>query len=316
MEAGEIVDVSDASEASGVNAGTESGLAGDDLPGLFHAADRASLSGQSAALRWNRVRLVGAICAAAGGAFSWAVGHIDGWAVIGLAGFVAALIAELVLLTQQPERDWYAGRAVAESTKTLAWKYAVAGAPFVEALPGPAARELFVDRLAAVSAKGRDRIIVSSTLPVAVTDAMTALRGRSLQVRKAVYLRNRIGDQQDWYARKATWNKSRATAWRLTLIGGEVVAVLVAAGRVFGAWHADWSGILAAVVASGAAWLGLRQHSELASAYSIAANELAMATERLRDATEDEWPHAVADAEEAISREHTMWLASRSDRST
>ena len=296
-----------------VAAGT--GLAHVDLPGLFHAADRASLIGQNATLRWNRVRLVGAVAAATGGAFSWAVAQIDGWAAVSLAGFIAALIAELMLLVQQPERDWYAGRAVAESTKTLTWKYSVAGAPFIETLPGSKARKLFVDRLEVVSAKGRDRIVVPSSLPAAVTGAMTALRGEPLSVRKAVYLRDRISDQQEWYARKAAWNKNRATVWRLVLIVGEVVAVAVAAGRMFGAWHTDWSGILAAVVASGAAWLGLKQHSELASAYSIAANELAMATERLREASEDDWPHAVADAEEAISREHTMWLASRSDRS-
>jgi hypothetical protein len=75
----------------------------------------------------------------------------------------------------------------------------------------------------------------------------------------------------------------------LTLIGSEVIAVVIAAGRAFGAWNADWSGILAAAVAAGAARLGLEQYGELFSAYSVAANELAMAADRLESGTDAQW---------------------------
>lgn len=52
-------------------------------------------------------------------------------------------------------------------------------------------------------------------------------------------------------------------------------------------------------------------HTPLASAYSTAAAALASQADRLSDLTEHEWAGAVADAEEAISRGHTLWLASR-----
>ena len=60
------------------------------------------------------------------------------------------------------------------------------------------------------------------------------------------------------------------------------------------------------------AWLSLKQHSSLSSAYAIAARELNLVHEQVRTAqTEAEWALRVNDAEEAISREHTMWRASR-----
>nr|WP_275934633.1 SLATT domain-containing protein [Curtobacterium citreum] len=69
----------------------------------------------------------------------------------------------------------------------------------------------------------------------------------------------------------------------------------------------------AAFIGAGAAWLALKQHTTLESAYSLTAAELQKQDATLTSATKDEWAAALADAEEAISREHTMWLASRSD---
>lgn len=58
-----------------------------------------------------------------------------------------------------------------------------------------------------------------------------------------------------------------------------------------------------------------KQHRALAQAYAVASQELASITSQLnRGITEQEWPQFVIDAEEAISREHTTWLASRVGR--
>ena len=69
--------------------------------------------------------------------------------------------------------------------------------------------------------------------------------------------------------------------------------------------------IAAALMASGAAWLATKQHSNLAASYAIAADELReIAAQAVGEGSESAWAAYVADAEEAISREHTMWLAS------
>ncbi|GGQ08215.1 hypothetical protein GCM10010279_14660 [Streptomyces mutabilis] len=53
---------------------------------------------------------------------------------------------------------------------------------------------------------------------------------------------------------------------------------------------------------AGSAWLAVRRHETLGRACTFAATELSVIHERLAK---------VPDAEEAISREHTMWRASR-----
>lgn len=284
-----------------------------DLPGFFRDADRASLRGQRLTLLWSATRLWGAVAAALGGALSWRLGDLNVWGCLALLGFAAALVAEIVLATQQPERDWYSGRALAESAKTLAWRYAVDAAPFFQDLASREARLLMQERLSEVAAKGKDRITLGSDEPD-ITAGMIALRNASFEDRRMAYLTGRIQDQKNWYVANAEKNRRRASILRILLIVGEVGAVLLAGGRAFGVWDLDVSGIFASAIAGGAAWLGLKQYSSLASAYSVAAAELNLSYGKLADTEEGDWPIAVADAEEAISREHTMWLASRSSR--
>ena len=107
-------------------------LAHEDLPGFWREADRASLAGQRRALRLARVRLGGLILAALGGVLTWTVGGVNLAALLIALGFAAALTVEIVSWVAQPERDCYSGRALAESAKTLAWRYAVCADHFPE----------------------------------------------------------------------------------------------------------------------------------------------------------------------------------------
>jgi hypothetical protein len=108
-------------------------------------------------------------------------------------------------------------------------------------------------------------------------------------------------------------NETLARRWRLVMLVAEVVGIVAALGRVAGVLNVDLAGVLATIIAAGAAWSGMRQHSTLARAYTFAAEELAIARGRLEAvADEESWAREVNDAEEAVSREHTMWRASRS----
>ncbi|MFE7740714.1 DUF4231 domain-containing protein [Nocardia sp. NPDC057455] len=280
-----------------------------DMPAFWRSADAASLRGQQLTLRLNRFRLGGTVLAAVGGALSWQAGAVNVWGVVALLGFAAALAAEIVLITVRPEQDWYSGRALAESAKTLAWRYAVGGEPFLPAMTASDARTAMRDRLAAIAAEFGNQIPIGAGEAV-VTPGMQALRSALFPERKAAYLRDRTEDQRQWYARKAEDAKQKMSRWRMALVLGEVTGLVLAGLRAFGVWEIDWSGVIAACIAAGTAWMGLKQFATLNSAYATAANELALQADKLADVSEDEWPQAVADAEEAISREHTMWLAS------
>ena len=74
----------------------------------------------------------------------------------------------------------------------------------------------------------------------------------------------------------------------------------------------DGLGLLAAIAAAVAAWAQAQQHRTLSAAYGLAAQELALVMEDLtRVESELGWSDSVNNTEEAISREHTMWLARR-----
>jgi hypothetical protein len=284
-----------------------------ELPPFFQAADKASEAAQKATLRSNRLRLVGAVAAAIGGAFSWSVGQTDLWAVVALLGFLAALGAEIYITLERPERGWYQARAGAESIKTLSWRYSVGADPFFLSLPEGDAANLFRIRVSQVALQ------VAQTVPLPTGDgssptaAMRALRQSSIETRRATYLLDRTQAQRDWYSKKAKDNGKASMKWRTFLLTAETVAVALAAGRLFGGWNIDVAGILAAGIGAGAAWLSLRQHTTLRAAYALTAAELEKQIASLRAADDEDWPESVADAEEAISREHTTWLASRGE---
>jgi hypothetical protein len=280
-------------------------LQGDDLPTVFRSSDTASLIGQRRYIRGTMWRLLLAI----GAALCGAIGHRA--ALIALVViFVATLCVEIWLLAERPEQAWYDGRALAESTKTLAWRYAVGGTPYPAHLPPEEARRSFHERLEELL-RETPATSLAPVGSIAATDAMTALRGRSFSHRKQAYLRHRIEDQQRWYTTKATTNITRARRWRLVLIAVEGLGLTAAVLRLLGLLTFDLAGVLAAALAAGSAWFAVRQYETLGRAYVFAATELSVIHQRLLLAGEDSWAQEVADAEEAISREHTMWRASR-----
>ena len=93
-------------------------------------------------------------------------------------------------------------------------------------------------------------------------------------------------------------------------VAGATAAILTAAGWL----EVDLLGLAGALVAAGVSWLQTKQHNNLAESYSVAAQELAAIKAQIGSkTTEGDWARFVNDAEEAISREHTLWKASRTN---
>lgn len=285
----------------------------DDLPAFFSSADGASGRAQRASLKGNRIRAFGAISAAAGGAFSLNVGQIDIWAFVALLGFVAAFSAELYMIIQHPDRDWYQARAGAESAKTLSWRYAVCADPFFATLPEEKADNLFRSRISQVARQVSQAVDLPMGDGSSPTSRMKDLRKSDMNVRRASYIDHRTRAQRDWYTRKATANGKASRRWRGALLTAEIIAISLAGIRIGTGWDIDFAGILAAAIGAGAAWLALKQHTTLRSAYALTAAELEKQIATLTAVDDEGWPKSVADAEEAISREHTTWLASRGE---
>lgn len=283
-----------------------------DFPALYRSADRASLAAQRRFLVALRVRLVGLLLAAVGGAITWAAGRVELGGMLALLAFLLALGAELYNAVLRPDRSWYEGRAAAESVKTLTWRYVVKGESFEDAVALQTDRT-FVQELREVLQDLDDlELSTNDETESQITQKMRSLRTQDFTARRELYLNGRLRDQQGWYSRKARWNDKRRRMWLLSSIVVELAGVVVGAARAFGVLDVDLLGVLAAIAAIITAWVQAKQHETLATAYGVTAQELAsVASEAEALTDEGSWARFVDEAEEAISREHTLWRASR-----
>ncbi|MFT0661939.1 DUF4231 domain-containing protein [Rhodococcus erythropolis] len=285
-----------------------------DMPQLFQAADQASLEAQKAYVGGTRNRLLLLGSAAVLGIFTWRVGagRIDVFGLIGMGIFVVAILIEGTLWRDRPDKSWYDGRAVAESTKTLAWKFAVCGLPFPSSLAHVDAVKALVERMESVRNQFGELELTPLAAPL-ISEWMIQQRESSLEDRRRSYLAARIKDQMGWYARKAKYNKKRSKQWRFALVTLELAGAASSLWAAFSESVTALAPAIAALVVGAVAWTETKQHDANARAYAAAVADLANAETKLQLATtEESWATEVDDAEEAISREHVIWLATRS----
>jgi hypothetical protein len=279
---------------------------------LFRSADSTAVAAQRQYLLAIRLRLYLLVVAAAAGAVSVAAGGVDWSSFAGAAALVAAALTELYLVRDHPDRRWYEGRAAAESAKTLGWRYAVGAEPFgVEAVAGRDADRLLIQRLDEILTDLDDLATELHGGTEQITAAMRAVRAAPLPVRRAVYERWRIGEELAWYRAKSAWNQRRAHQLTLAVLLCEVVGAVGGLLRVAGV-TVNLLGVAAAGAAALGFWSQTKQHQVLAHAYAVTAQELSSIRSLIQwQETEPEWTGFVDDAEAAISREHTLWRATR-----
>jgi SMODS and SLOG-associating 2TM effector domain 1/SMODS and SLOG-associating 2TM effector domain 3 len=283
------------------------------MPPLYDRSDEISLEAQHNYLSSSLFELVAMTLAAVVAATSFTL-SIHGsqikvpYAISGTL-FAVALLARLRRQRRGHKNEWFLKRALAESIKSLAWRYAMGGQPFPKDLPASEASALFRARTMQMIS-GPDHTPDDSDL---ITRSMVDARASSLTARKATYLTGRIVDQYEWYTAKARYNRRREV--RLGHLGAsvQIIALFGAALSALSVVNFDMLGVCAATVASLEAWAQLRQHRNLATAYEIAAQELNQVRAIIsnEEFDESEWCTLVDDAEEAISREHTSWLATK-----
>jgi hypothetical protein len=290
----------------------------DHFPAVLSDAERSAAAGQSSFMRLSATGLILACVAAVGGAVSVDVTvagrPVDLGGVLALAAFAAGVGVASYLLSTSPQRQWYEGRAAAESVKTLAWQYTVGGGVFgIDTDTDP--DSLFVERLGDVMSAMRAVRVVQKLGHSQITPQMRQWRQEPLPQRRAAYLQHRVDNQIAWYGDKATYNHVRVRRWFLVAIAAQTFGLAVAGIKAFAGVDVDLLGIVAAVAASATAWLQTRDHQNLAESYAVTARELALVRTRADGgggaASEQEWAAFVEETERAVSREHTLWLARR-----
>ncbi|MGB8707957.1 MAG: DUF4231 domain-containing protein [Dehalococcoidia bacterium] len=292
----------------------------DDLPALFRASDAASNDAQRHYLILIAIDLLFLFIAAILGSFAitdvQTRGHLALTSAIVLG--ISIIITGIIRIIRV-EQVWYDGRTVAESVKSLAWRYMTCTEPYLIRMNPAILDEKFVGDLSLILAERR---AFSSRLggPLAtkpqITKCMRQIRNLTTKVRKNIYLSCRINDQRSWYSKRADTNRKLASKLFVAIIVTQILALIGAIVLV------RWpelpltpTGILVTLAAALLAWLQLRRHQELAQSYGLAAQELGFVCEQASYVkTENELSDFVSDSENAISREHTLWRARRDQR--
>lgn len=286
----------------------EEPLSQEDFPALYRAADSYSVEQQKvfyAVLGWELLLLLIAAVIS-----MLDLNHFS-WAILQAIVLFGALACAVYLFSRKPDRHWYSARAVAESVKTVSWRYVVRAEPFD--VDDAAAREHFRQTLHAIVDQNRDvaQRFNKNLEEVQLTERMRSLRDSDFDTRKRAYLEGRITEQQSWYARKNQLNdcKSKRAFVALVLVLG--LAGVFAICRVRYAATAIWpTDVLVTLATTVLAWTQAKRFTELAAAYSLAAFEISNLRLQAEDvACDDQLSTFVGDAENAFSREHTQWAA-------
>lgn len=290
-----------------------------NYPSLYRCADAASLKAQSTYLLLHKVYLgslvLGSVTSALTAIGSQAVNTCPytGLAVI----LVVGLLILWAMRARQDDKIWFDGRAVAESVKTATWRFMMRAQPFHE---DSSAESVFLADLKEIREArphlGKHLAAAMSADGSAITDFMKRKRSSSLEERRDFYASARIRDQKTWYANKAKANANSGAKWFWAIAFLQIVIVALAIVQASsGGLGINAIPIVTTCAAAIAAWSQMKRHDELSQSYALAAQELEeIETIASNQMNEEVFSQLVEQAENSISREHTMWCARRDVR--
>jgi hypothetical protein len=235
--------------------------------------------------------------------------------VIGAGSFLVALVLKFIARASAFDSDWYIGRALAETVKGLAWRYMMCAPPY-EATD--AERRFTVDlaqllRRAPAFRQATDRL---PSRAQQISALMRDVRRLPVSERHAFYVSERLLDQADWYrARSAAANRA-GTRWFWLSVFLQVAAAALALVALAGGGDSLLRviAVLASIALAVTAWSQLNRFDELARSYGTAFQELSLIAAAAGDdhdpASLDE---LVRGGEDAIGREHRLWVAKRGE---
>lgn len=289
----------------------------EDLPALHQVANAASLNGQNSYLRLFRLNLT---CLVMGSLLS----SYNCTSVVVMRSLhsssafllAASFLLTIVIMYKNYERQWYGGRAAAESIKSSAWRYMMGAEPYLLALEPRDVDGKFVQTLQEILGEG-DNLSISfgGTLAAApqITSKMKAIRQLQLEERKRIYLNDRISDQRNWYGTKSEHNSGQEKKLFVFVVVSQLIGLVFAVLNISNPLiPVNLVGVFSTLSASFLAWLQVKRHQEQSQSYAVAAHELGcIAAQAQYITSEDDFSTFVADAETAISREHILWVARR-----
>jgi SMODS and SLOG-associating 2TM effector domain 3/SMODS and SLOG-associating 2TM effector domain 1 len=290
------------------------GLDEGELPALYRIADAAAVRAQARYYAEIRTQLAMLVLGTLAG-LTGQLTDVDEFAFVGVAAYIVLVVVRVNIKVGSTDRIWYESRLIAESVKSLAWRYSVGGAPFsVDPDADPEVADLALrDRIAGLLGD-----VSHVPLPdprqgtEQITASMRSLRAASRDERIRVYAAYRLRVQLNWYAERATVHARRGARLDTTMLVASGIAVFFGFAQALDIVDANFLGLAGIVAAVVATWSATTHYSKQAADYASAAHQLALVeTVIAHQDTEEKWAAFVDDAEDGISREHTSWRVTR-----
>jgi len=287
-----------------------------DLPGLYQSADSASLKEQKKYFSGIAFYLILLIIAAFFAFFS--ANNINPTSkIVSTLFFLTTLSILIWLRVSKPDDIWYNGRAVAESVKTRAWRWMLRAEPYEDCEDVETMRKKFIGDLKSILKQNTSLIGelgIGSTVEEPITKLMIEIRNLNLNDRLEIYRKERITNQALWYTKKAKFNKKKSNLWFWVTVALHFLAIVLLLYNIKEPQYKLPIEIIAVAASSVLTWLQANKHNELSSSYSLTAHEIMLIkSESSRISNESKLSEYIMNCENAFSREHTQWVARKSE---
>lgn len=212
---------------------------------------------------------------------------------------------------------WYNARAVAESIKTISWRYAVRVEPFDG--EGEGVDTLFIETMSKIVSMNnvfKAHIDATYISGPEISDSMKRIRDMDISQRRDYYHAFRVINQKEWYCNKSKYNKKMSKIF----LGSLIVISFFIAIFVFIDIYLSGIGvsdikfpieILVSAITIIFTWMQTKKYKELENSYALTAYEIGVISSQnpSKCSGEEILNRYVMNAENAFSREHTQWLA-------
>ena len=283
-----------------------------DYPRTYQEADRVSAAKQKLYKRLTIVNLLSLAAAATLAILATVLPTISrGLVGLSAACVLAAVVIWLVLGVGRPDNEWFDARSVAESVKTMTWRYLMKANPYGQLISDEEAERLFLAETKQVLQQ-KQKVAAQLECPTGqkeITSFMRKFRAATIENRLSLYLEGRVGDQKTWYSNKAKQNRSAARLWFWTAFGLQIAGLVAATVNIV-VGMSDLPGLFVTLAALVMAWQQVQQFTYLAHSYGSTAQDFAIIESKANGIdTESHLSTYVEQAELAASREHTLWVS-------
>ena len=280
----------------------------EDYPQLYRAADNLSIRYQNIhyglLFSYLLTLILGGIVSICGNCV------IMDSISLGLFILSAALYA--ISKICNPVDLWYNGRAVAESVKSMTWKWMMMADPYQNMNNES---QKFLSDLHYLLQQNKSLFEHyqhdEDCHFYTISEKMRAIRSANISDKLSYYNENRVSEQLTWYKKKSKKLHKYYVVCSWIVAFCYIIIILFMIASVANQNIQFPTELISTIVTALISWMEAKKYNELSCAYSLAVNDISIICEhKLKgEISEEEVSEYVTNSENAFSREHTQWIA-------